>query len=141
MRAELRRALCSLIVISAIPIFASAQTIASKIEEQGYAKFVKVVSLMAKQRDGFLRVQVSLQNTDNEARQLYWRVKWLDEDGFQVWEDEAWKPILVHGSSRQELNSVAPTAKAKDFRIQLNAADNTANKPDAFQHSSPSSTN
>lgn len=131
----------ALLLMSMIPILARGEPVASRIEEQGSARYVRVEGLAVKQRDGLLRVQLSLRNSDNEARQVYWRVKWLDEDGFQVWEDEAWKPVLVQGSARLELGSLAPTPKARDFRIQLNAADNTANKPGEFQTPGPASTN
>lgn len=103
---------------------ASAQTIASKLEHLGQSSYVQVAELMARQRNGFLTLQMALQNTDNEPRRVFWRVKWLDETGFQVWDDEAWKPLLLQGSARQNVQASAPTAQARDFRIQLNAEDN-----------------
>lgn len=108
---------------------AAAQAIASKVEHQGEARYIKVTGLMAKERNGFLVVQVELANGDNVARRAFWRVKWLDESGFQVWDDEPWKPVLVQGSGRQNLQAAAPTPKAKDFRIQFNAEENWSNIP------------
>lgn len=118
---------CFVVFISSLQNQAFAQTISSRVEEQGIAKYIKIEGLVAKQRNGFLRIQATLVNNDNEPRQMYWRVKWLDEDGFQVWEDEAWKPLLIHGNSRNVLDSVSPTTKAVDFRIQMNAVDNYTN--------------
>ncbi|GAB2181059.1 hypothetical protein DLREEDagrD3_12820 [Denitratisoma sp. agr-D3] len=108
---------------------AAAQTIASKVEHQGDARYVKVTGLVAKERNGLLALQVELTNVDNTARRAFWRVKWLDDSGFQVWDDEPWKPVLVQGGSRQNLQSLAPTPKARDFRIQFNAEENWSNKP------------
>lgn len=105
---------------------AGAQTIASKLEHMGESTYVQVAGLMARERNGFLALQMELQNTDNEPRRVFWRVKWLDESGFQVWDDEAWKPLLLQGNTRQNVQAVAPTPKARDFRIQFNAQNNSA---------------
>lgn len=106
---------------------ASAQTIASKMEHLGEATYVQVAGLMARERNGLLALQLELQNTDNEPRRVFWRVKWLDDAGFQVWDDEPWKPLLLQAKARQNVQIVAPTPKAKDFRIQMNAQDNSNN--------------
>jgi uncharacterized protein YcfL len=108
---------------------ASSQTIASKVENQGYSRHIKLIGLMARERNGFLSLQIELANSDNETRHAYYRIKWLDEEGFQVWDDEPWKPIQLHGSQKQNLQAVAPTIKARDFRIQFNAENNWANNP------------
>src|SRR5262245_16835512 len=83
-----------------------AQTIASKVEQQGDARYVKVSGLMARERNGFLSLQMELANTDNEPRRVFWRVKWLDDAGFQVWDDEPWKPVTVQGSAKQNLQAM-----------------------------------
>lgn len=103
---------------------AGAQTIASKLEHMGESSHVQVAGLIARERNGFLALQMELKNTDNEPRRVFWRVKWLDDTGFQVWDEEAWKPLLLQGSARQNVQIAAPTPKARDFRIQLNAEDN-----------------
>lgn len=110
-----------------------AQTIASRVESLGEARYVKVTGLMAKERNGFLVLQFELNNTDSSAQKIYWRVKWLDDDGFQVWDDEAWKPMTVHGNARQNVVATAPTPKATDFRIQYNAESNWSNQPASNQ--------
>lgn len=104
---------------------AGAQTIASKLEHMGTSSHVQVAGLMARERNGFLALQMELQNTDNEPRRVFWRVKWLDDTGFQVWDNEAWKPLLLQGSARENVQVIAPTPKARDFRIQFNAEDNS----------------
>ena len=123
----------TLIAASLIALSASApvhaQTIASKIESLGEARYVKVTGLMGKERNGFLVVQFELNNSDSSAQKVFWRVKWLDADGFQVWDDEAWKPMTIHGNARQNVVATAPTPKARDFRIQYNAESNWSNQP------------
>lgn len=113
--------------LSATPV--AAQTIASKVENQGDSRYVKVSGLMARERNGFMALQIELTNTDYEPQRIFWRVKWLDDTGFQVWDDEPWKPVLVQGSAKQNLQVSAPTNKARDFRIQFNAEKNWRNDP------------
>jgi hypothetical protein len=110
-------------IASTVP--AAGQTIASKIENLGNARYINVSSLMAKERNGFLTLQFELSSTSSYPRRAFWRIKWLDESGFQVWDDETWKPITIQGEARQNVQTTAPTPKAKDFRIQFNAEENS----------------
>jgi uncharacterized protein YcfL len=103
----------------------------AKIEHQGTSSYVKVVNLAAKESDGFLALQLEVANSDYKRRMIYYRVKWLDASGFQVWDDEPWKPVLMQGSARQNLQARSPTPKARDFRIQFNAENNRPNDPTA----------
>ncbi|MQY50944.1 DUF1425 domain-containing protein [Rhodocyclus tenuis] len=102
-------------------------TIASKIEEQGQMRYLRVTDLRAVKRDNLLRIQAEITNTSNGNQQLYYRFKWLDRDGFSVWDDEPWKPLLVYGAQKQFINVVAPTFKATDFRLVLQSPDNSGN--------------
>jgi len=119
----------ALLFAAAAPVPLLAQTISSKVENQGDSRYVKVTGLMAKERNGFLAVQIELTNTDSSPRRVFWRIKWLDDTGFQVWDDEPWKPALIQASARQNLQTMAPTPKAKDFLIQFNAEENWSNIP------------
>lgn len=97
-----------------------ADTIDSKVEYQGPPRDITVTGLMAKERNGLMALQVELTNKDHKPQQAFYRLKWLDETGFQVWDDEPWKPVLLHGYQKQNLQVVAPTARARDFRVQFN---------------------
>ena len=103
----------------------AAPTKESKIEEQGKMNNLKVTDLRATKRDNLLRVQAEVSNTSNSNQQLYYRFKWLDQDGFTVWDEEPWKPVIVYGSQKQTISVVAPTFKATDFRLILQSPDNS----------------
>ena len=111
-----------LLAQAAVP--SNPPTIASKIEEQGKMTYLRVSDLRATKRDNLLRVQAEITNTSNDNQQLYYRFKWLDQDGFSVWEDEPWKPLIVYGAQRQIINVVSPSFKATDFRLVLQSPDN-----------------
>lgn len=102
----------------------NAPTMASKIEEQGKMTYLKVTDLRATRRDNLLRIQAEVTNTSNGNQQLYYRFKWLDQDGFTVWDEEPWKPVIVYGAQKQVINVVSPTFKATDFRLILQSPDN-----------------
>lgn len=104
----------------------STASMASKIEEQGKMRYLSVTDLRATKRDNLLRIQAEVTNADSGNQQLYYRFKWLDRDGFTVWDEEPWKPLIVYGNQKQVINVVAPTFKATDFRLILQSPDNTA---------------
>ncbi len=94
-------------------------SIASKIEEQGKMTYLKVTDLRAARRDNLLRIQAEITNSSSGNQQLYYRFKWLDRDGFTVWDEEPWKPVIIYGEQKQVISVVSPTFKATDFRLIL----------------------
>lgn len=94
-------------------------SIASRVELMGPLNYLVVSDLRATKRDNLLRIQAEITNTGTDNQQLYYRFKWLDRDGFSVWDDEPWKPLLVYGNQKQLINVVSPSFKATDFRIVL----------------------
>lgn len=110
---------------AAAPSPSAAPSMASKIEEQGKMRYLSVTDLRAAKRDNLLRIQAEVTNADSGNQQLYYRFKWLDRDGFTVWDEEPWKPLIVYGKQKQTISVVAPTFKATDFRLILQSPDNT----------------
>lgn len=120
------------VAMAAAPPPASAgPSIASRIEELGKMQYLNVTDLRATKRDNLLRVQAELTNSSHENQQLFYRLKWLDRDGFSVWDDEPWKPLTVYGKQKQLIQVVAPTFKATDFRLILQSPKNDASTPAA----------
>lgn len=122
-------ALCATLCLGLLqPVVAqTAGSLASHVEEQGKMKELAVTDMRATRRDNLLRVQVEITNSDHANQQLYYRFKWLDDDGFSVWDDEPWKPVLLYGAQKTLINVVAPTFKATDFRLVLQSPDNKGN--------------
>jgi Protein of unknown function (DUF1425) len=116
------------------PTAGPAPTIASKIEELGKMTYLRISDMRAAKRDNLLRIQFEVTNTSHENQQLYYRFKWLDNDGFSVWNDEPWKPLVVYGNQKQTVNVVSPSFKATDFRLVLQSPKNeaTSGRADSF---------
>jgi uncharacterized protein YcfL len=112
----------------AFPLQAAAAeggSIASRVEQLGEMTYLTFTDMRAVRRDGLLRVQVTLFNNSARNEQLFYRFRWLDEDGFSVWEEEPWKPEIIYGNQNKVINVTAPTFKAVDFRIEVQSPNNS----------------
>ena len=70
--------------------------------------------------EGFLRVQVRLENLERADRQLQYRFQWIDDDGMDITSAKPlWKILTLHGRDIVELEAVCPVKGAKDFRLAL----------------------
>ncbi|MDR2261321.1 MAG: YcfL family protein [Azoarcus sp.] len=99
--------------------------IASKVEELGTMDHLRVVEIRAARRDNLLRVQFTVANTSPSNEQLHYRLRWLDNDGFTVWEEEPWKPEIIYGKQDKVIHAVAPTFKAADFKLEVQSPRNS----------------
>ena len=105
----------------------SGGSILSKLEVLGSVDPLKVTDLRAVKRDNLLRIQMEITNFSSSSQQINYRFKWLDANGFMVWDDEPWKPVTIYGNQKQMINVSSPTFKATDFRIMLQSLSNAAN--------------
>lgn len=85
-----------------------------------------VSDLRMRKQDQLLFVQARISNGGEQTQQLFYRFKWLDRDGFSVWDDEPWKPMLVYGNQTQTIQAVSPTFQARTFRLVLQGGQNYA---------------
>jgi hypothetical protein len=105
---------------------ATAASAASRIDEYGTMRYLQPGEIRVVRRpDGLLAVQVEVVNLTTGPQTMMYRWKWLDDNGFQVWEDETWKPLLIQGRERKMIQTLAPTPQAAEFRIEMHSPDNT----------------
>lgn len=98
----------------------STGSAASKLMLRGDAYGVNIAEIRAQRRNEVLVVQAEMLNTERSDRQVYWRYRWLDADGMQVGDDDAWKPQRLMGQQSVYLKGVAPKSTVVDFRIEMN---------------------
>jgi len=103
---------------------AHAESIESKINQLGTAKYLFFTGLDARVKNNLLTVNLEVENKDNDDQEAFYRVQWLDQDGDPVWDEEAWKPVKFHGNQKIRLHMIAPTIKASDFKIEFSAESN-----------------
>ena len=124
MSAKIFLKFCTAVGTVFIFALAHAASIEDKVDMLGTPKYLQIVSLNSGTKNQLLVVNAEIVNTDDRDNNAYYRVRWLDQDGDQVWDDQAWKPVLLHGNQKIRLRAVAPTTKAKDFKIEFSAEDN-----------------
>ena len=71
-----------------------------------------------------LVVQADLYNVTKKNRTVFYRFRWLDSDGSQVGDGEAWKKLPVLGEQTQTIRGVAPTSAVVDLRLEMNVETN-----------------
>lgn len=99
-------------------------TIASKVQYAGTSRHLQISGLMMKVVNGMANLQIEITNSDYDDQEGYYRIDWLDDSGFSVWDEEAWKPILLHGGQKRKVLVVAPTPKALDFKVEFSGERN-----------------
>lgn len=92
---------------------------ASKVVTLGDMKNIEVGAMRVARENGFLTVNVQLNNTSSYNKQMYYRFAWLGNDGFPVADAEAWKSVTLYGSQTSYLPGIAPVPKATDFRLEV----------------------
>lgn len=98
---------------------ASTPRYMTKVEQQGDIAPLQIKDVLMASQNDLLKLNVILENSDDEPLNYRYRVKWTNVDGFQIWDDEPWKPMLIHAREKQVITVVAPSAKASDFRFVI----------------------
>ena len=92
---------------------------ASKVVALGNMKNIEVGAMRVARENGFLTVNVQLNNTSNYNKQMFYRFAWLGNDGFPVADAESWKSVTLYGTQTSYLPAIAPVPKATDFRLEV----------------------
>ena len=91
------------------------------LTDQSLNRSVRIVGLnTATGEEGFLKLQVEVQNVTSKMRSFTYQVEWFDESGMIIQRpsDTALRRSIEGGESLM-LTATAPTPRAKDFRIKF----------------------
>jgi uncharacterized protein YcfL len=91
------------------------------ITEPSFTQPVRIVSVSeATVADGFLKIQVELRNHSAHTHHFNYRVQWFDANGMAIHSPTpVWITRQILPQQTMFVTAVAPTAAAKDFRIEL----------------------
>jgi uncharacterized protein YcfL len=82
-----------------------------------------VQDAMYKTPEGFLRVQVTLQNKNREDFDCQYRFMWKDKNGLTLTHAQSsWKPLVLYGKQKTVVEGVAPISAAADFKLAIRAS-------------------
>lgn len=101
-----------------------AADMSSKVENLGSLRSLEVPEIKVRSKNGLMQVQVKFLNTSIYDQEVYYRFKWLDADGFNATEPDAWKTMRLIGKQNMLITTSAPTPVAKDFRLEIQAPPN-----------------
>ena len=74
--------------------------------------------------EGFLHVQVTVQNTNQQDYPCQYRFEWKTKEGLvQTHAKTPWRPIVFHGRDVVPLEAVSPLQGTDDFRLAIRRAD------------------
>ncbi|SAI42098.1 Predicted periplasmic lipoprotein [Bordetella ansorpii] len=103
------------------PSHAASAGIAAKLMVRDSVRGLRVESLRSQRRNDVMVVQAEILNTRHSNAQLYFRFRWLDADGMQQGDEQAWKPLTFLGLQNRYVTGVAGGPQAVDFRIEMSA--------------------
>lgn len=94
------------------------------IEDAAFALNLNMVQdAMERTPEGFLHVQVMVQNTNQQDYPCQYRFEWKTKQGIvQTHAPTPWRPIVFHGRDVVPLEAVAPLQGADDFRLSIRRA-------------------
>ena len=91
------------------------------IEDPAFAANIEIVKdIREKTPEGFLHVQVAVQNTNRTDYECLYRFEWIRANGMtQTHAETPWRPKLLHGREKTELEAVSPVLGTEDFRLSI----------------------
>ncbi len=90
------------------------------ITDSDVAKIANIVSVQETTRGDLLQVQVNIENTRSITQSFNYQFEWFDLQGMQVSTPTSmWSSITLEGKEQRAIQGMAPTPRAKDFRLKL----------------------
>ena len=81
---------------------------------------VRILGVNTTSPAGFLKIQVEVQNTTSRPHSFTYRVEWFDENAMIISLPTTTAiPKTIEGKETISITAIAPTERAKDFRIKL----------------------
>ena len=91
------------------------------IEDAAFALNLNLVQdAMERTPEGFLHVQVTVQNTNQQDYPCQYRFEWKTKQGMvQTHASTPWRPVVFHGRDVVPLEAVSPLQGTDDFRLSI----------------------
>jgi len=90
-----------------------------KVVHEGKRTTIEPTEMHCTMTGDLEKIDVTLNNDSSQVKRIAYKFRWIDREGMRAWEEEVWKPLLMHENSNMTVSAVAPTNKAVDFRLIL----------------------
>jgi uncharacterized protein YcfL len=91
----------------------------SKVVAEGRRTTIQTTEMRCSKSGDLLRIDANLNNDSKSVKRIAYKFRWIDREGMRAWEEEPWKPLMLHENSNLVINTISPTNKAADFRLIL----------------------
>ena len=94
------------------------------VEDASFALNLNLVQdAVEKTPEGFLHVQVTVQNANQQDYRCQYRFEWKTKQGLvPTHAKPPWRPIVLHGRDVVPLEAVSPLQGTDDFRLAIRRA-------------------
>lgn len=90
------------------------------ITDSGLSRKVRIVGVNEDMSATQLKIQIEVFNATRSMQNFSYRVEWFDEKGMLISTPTgAYVPKQIEGKESMFITAVAPTPKAKDFRVKF----------------------
>ncbi len=69
--------------------------------------------------DGFLRIDVDIENDKSRNQQVEYRFSWFEANGMSSGPDEPWKPLILYPEEKRTIRTFSPSIDAQDFKLVI----------------------
>ena len=107
-----------LMIISALVACKSTPSIEDMTVRMRDTDEVKLTDMRSIMVNNMLKVDVSVE-VKSTKKNISYRFKWLDKNKFQVYGEEAWKPLTIGSGQMGIIQGIAPGPNATDFKLEL----------------------
>ena len=91
----------------------------AKTVSEGRRTTIQATEMRCTRAGDLLKIDANLNNDSSSVKRVQYKFRWMDREGMRAWEEESWKPLMLYNNSNMMITTVAPSAKAVDFRLIL----------------------
>jgi uncharacterized protein YcfL len=91
----------------------------AKTTMEGRRTTIQPTEVRCTKAGDLLKVDANLNNDSSSVKRVAYKFRWIDREGMRAAEEESWKPLMLYNNSNMMISTVAPSAKAVDFRLIL----------------------
>jgi uncharacterized protein YcfL len=90
-----------------------------KTAMEGRRTTIQPTEMRCSKAGDLIKIDANLNNDSKSVKRIAYKFRWIDREGMRAAEEETWKPLMLYENSNIVVSTVAPSAKAVDFRLIL----------------------
>ena len=91
----------------------------AKTAMEGRRTTIQPTEMRCTKAGDLLKIDANLNNDSSSVKRISYKFRWIDREGMRAADEETWKPLMLYNNSNLMISTVAPNAKAVDFRLIL----------------------